>query len=708
MAKTHKNVHVGGQQLPLLTPSSSWTAPRELPDLRRHKRIAIDTENRDSGLAHGLGPAWHLPRGTGGHVCGVGVAWNGGSLYAPINHPETENLFPREQVAAWISDHVKAGVRFAFHNAPYDIGWLRRDLGIEPMPGDQIDDTSAMAVMVDENRYSYSLNDLCKWQGLQGKDDAMLREAGAAYGFVGDGPNGLMSNLWRLPARYVGPYGEADPVQTLMLADKLDKIIDRENTRRAYRLECDLIPMTHEMRWRGVRVNVDYAEQKAEQLDRQIAQHLEDMSHKLGVTVTIDRFRDNKFMCRVCDEFGIEYPRTAKTGVGSFNKNWMRKHEHWFPRLASRIEQLEMVANKFLRGFVLAFAANGRLHASINQFRTDDGGTRSHRFSYAGPPLQQMPSRDEEFVEMVRGAFEPEPGERWLAADYSQQEYRLIVHFAEVFKCRRASEAADAYRNDPRTDFHTLVAEMTGLDRKPAKDTNFAKAFGAGVPKFASMIGKSLEEAEAIYRQYDKMLPFVSQLAEKCTAAANRRGYIMLLDGARSHFDHWEPVDKKYQYDEWGKYIGPRYAEEADQVKRWDGIRLRRAWTHKAMNRKIQGSAARMTKMAMLECWKEKMVPLLQMHDELDFSIGRERDGERVVEIMRDVVKLTVPVVVDAEYGTNWGDAKHAWNFLEKRDGALGSGKGLTPRATGADRSARKSAGAGRAGKPARRPKISG
>ena len=649
--------HVGGQQLPLLTPDSDWSPPTELPDLRKHARVALDLETRDLGLAAGRGPSWPMRQG---HVCGFGVAWRGGEAYYPLRHPDTADQFEPDQVKRWLADHWKAGVRFAFQNAPYDLGWIRADLGLPPPDGALIDDTTAMATIVDENRLSYDLNSLCEWMGVPGKDETLLREAATAYDVD------PKAGMWQLPARFVGPYGGQDPRATLDLADALDKRIDEEGTRAAYRLECDLIPMTHEMRWRGIRVDLDAAERARDDLFRRRDEVLRELTDKLNHRVGMAEIRSNAFMCRAHDEHKIRYPRTP-TGMGSFSKSWMAKHEHWLPRLACKAEQLENAAHKFLQGFILDFAHNGRIHASINQFRSDDGGTRSHRFSYSDPPLQQMPSRDEELFELIRGAFLAERGEWWLAADYSQQEYRLIVHFAELLKCTRAHEAGDKYRDDPRTDFHSMVAEMTGLERKPAKDSNFAKAFGAGVKKFASMIGKSEDEAKEIYDQYDEKMPFVSELAQRCQNLADRRGWIRLIDGARSHFDLWEPRDRNLHFDEFGKYLGARGLDAAKKVERWQGARLRRAYTHKAMNRLIQGSAARQTKMAMRECWRDGLVPLIQMHDELGFSVSSEKQVTRVVEIMRDVVKLTVPMQVDPEVGLTWGLAKHAWKDRNKK-----------------------------------------
>jgi DNA polymerase I-like protein with 3'-5' exonuclease and polymerase domains len=383
---------------------------------------------------------------------------------------------------------------------------------------------------------------------------------------------------------------------------------------------------------------------------------LADLAHRLGrSSVSMELIRSNRSLVQLFMQEGLESvlkQHSDNRGAVSFEAHWMRRHDHWLPKLVSRATQLHDAANKFLVGFILNYAHAGRLHGSINQYRGEDGGTRSHRFSYSDPPLQQMPARDAELAALIRGVFLPEAGEVWGAADYSQQEYRLIVHFAHLLGCRKADEAVDLYISDPSTDFHILVSEWTGLERKPAKDTNFAKAFGAGIPKFALMIGKSPSEAKDIYEQYDRELPFVKELAKKCQVVAEKRGYIRLLDGARSHFDMWEPTWRE----DGEAYSGPRPLAQAREL--WgQQRRLKRAFGHKAMNRLIQGSAARQTKMAMRDCWRAGHVPLIQMHDELGFSIPSLSVAQEVQGLMRNTVKLSVPMKVDCELGCNWGEA---------------------------------------------------
>jgi DNA polymerase I-like protein with 3'-5' exonuclease and polymerase domains len=636
-------------QLPLITPDTDWQRPAELPDVRG-QLVAIDLETRDDGLTADRGAGWAFGLG---YICGVAAAWEGGSGYFPIRHPDTE-CFEEESVYQWIRDLCKSGTRFVTQNGGYDWGWLRWN-GV-PVPYSRfLEDTQAAAVIVDENRVSYALNNLLEWQGFPTKDEQLLREAAEAFG------TDPKKGLWRLPARFVGPYATRDCTALLDLLPGFKAIHAKEGTEEAYRLEVDLIPCVLEMRRRGIRLDTAAAERAAAMLyERRDAMLAELRSHLgSGPIITMEQINSPKWLEAKFDQEKLSYPRTEKTEQGSFTKDWMAKSPHWMPTLIHKASKYHEAAHKFLEGFLLEFANQDRLHAEIHSFRNDDGGTRSHRFSYSNPPLQQMPARDGELAELIRGCFLPEEGEWWASPDYSQQEYRLIVHYAAMMDLPKADDAVQKYKDDPRTDYHSMVAEMTGLDRKPAKDTNFAKAFGAGIAKFAAMIGKSREEAAAIYEQYDRELPFVSKLSDRCKSAADSRGFIKLIDGARCHFDLWEPSWREPGE----KWEGPRPKAMAEQ--KWQGRRLKRSFTHKAMNRLIQGSAARQTKAAMRACWNEGMVPLLQMHDELPFSFGNEQSGLRVVELMKEVIPLEVPVVVDLEWGKNWGKAKHTW---EERD----------------------------------------
>jgi DNA polymerase I-like protein with 3'-5' exonuclease and polymerase domains len=642
-------------QLPFnfMVPSSDWVAPTELPDLRGTGVIAIDTETKDDGLKYDRGPGWAMGMS---RIVGVSMASKRGKVYVSLAHPDSNN-FDHTQVGRWLADHMSSGEEIVFQNAPYDLGNITSEWGSVPLPA-RLHDTNGMAFMLDEQRLTYNLDSLCRWQGVPGKDESLLVEVARAYGYD---PKG---ELWKLPARYVGPYGEQDAQSTLELYWKFMPQLIGQEVLEAYQLEMDLIPMVLAMRRRGIRMNVDRLEQSRDWMYSVRNECLAELSRRLAIgrAVTIEDVNSKKFLSTVFRNEKITPPKT-EIGNDSFESDWMAKLDHWLPQLCARAMKYHDAGHKFIDGYLLSSLHRGRIHAEVNQFRSDRGGTKTSRFSYSNPPLQQMPSRDDEIATRIRGGFEPEHGEIWGALDYSQQEYRLIVHFAILCKVAGADKPAAMYRDNPKTDFHDMVAELTGLPRRRAKDVNFAKAFGAGVPKFALMTGMSLEEAEATMKQYDEEAPFVKRLSEFVSNVANNRGYIRMLDGARARFDRWEPrwYDRKKPVPE-GKSVNACSREEAMERLRdpdhpWSG-QLKRAFTHKSMNWLIQGSAARMTKLSMRACWRAGLTPLLQMHDELDFSFSEKRQSEIAVECMRDTVKLEVPVVVDAEFGVNWGRAK--------------------------------------------------
>lgn len=681
-------------QIPLIVPDSSWTVPKELPDLRRIEEKGIDTETNDEGLRSGRGPGWVYGAG---YVCGVGVAWKEGKnirkVYVPIRHPDTDN-FPKENVARWLKDITAKG-KIVFQNAPYDLGWMNVDLGV-PVPEGRIDDIGCMAVMADEavratsaHPKPYSLNAIAHRCGVPEKDEQLLKEAGHAYGFA---PQEIKGNIHRLPARFAGPYGEQDPASTLMCAHVLRPVLAAEGLMTAYQLEMDLVPMVHAMRKRGIRIDVPHCEAAIDQLIKRRDAALKRLTDLIGGrAVDMEDIRSHKWLWQTFSNTGVEY--NDKDGKASFERDWMRqgyvgryqqgKQGHWLPQLIAEAKQCDEAANKFLQGYILDFTHRGRVHAVVNQFKNEDGGTKTHRFSYSDPPIQQMPSRPEIFLKewtltediakIIRGAFLPERGAKWFSPDYSQQEYRLIVHYAAKLRCSKADEAVEKYLRDPNTDFHNMVVDMTGLIRQRAKDCNFAKSYGAGKYKFAIMTGMELEEAEGVMSQYDEEMPFVKQLMTKCTKAADRRGYIVMLDGARMHFNMWEAAwltkaerDRGFA-DHYPMNECP--LEEARQRAAtkghpWFGARLKRAFTHKAGNGLIQGGAARMGKMAMREMWRMGVTPLLQMHDEFPCSISKEKDGRAVAAAMREVGKqfgALVPFRVDEEYGHNWATAKLPW-----------------------------------------------
>jgi len=577
---------------------SAWRIPKQLPDLRRAGTLSFDIETLDKRLSADMGSGWPY---RAGHICGTSIAHRAGtdvkSFYFPLRHPDTENFDP-EQVYQWLRDHVASDVRFITQNGGYDWGWFRVEAGIKMPPGERLEEISALATMVDENRFQYSLDALCSWRGIRGKDDTSLREGIEALELHTNKRKKLVPQnyIGQLPARYVGPYAEADAINTLLLLENLSPILDQEGTRDAYRLECDILPLVQEMRLRGIRINLGAAERARTLLLHKRDAALAELSDKLGSPVSMHELQGRQWLTQTFDRLEIKYPYTEK-GNPSFTAGkmgWMATHKHWLPPLIATANKYNKAVTDFVQKLI-DYEVKGRIHAEINPHRSEDNGTKSFRFSYNDPPLQQMPSRDEELAPLIRGVFLPEEGEVWLKPDCSQQEFRLVVHYANRHKVRGAADAVKRYRDDPGADFHAFASTLTGLERTYAKAVNFAKIYGAGVKKFAAMIGKPLQEAQRIYAQYDRELPFLRELSNIYSRLARTQGHITLYDRARRHFDRFAPGGK------WEKGAGPCALEEAQERLKdpnhpwYRKGRLFRADTHTALNALIQGSAARHT-----------------------------------------------------------------------------------------------------------------
>lgn len=627
-------------QMALFVPESDWQAPTELPEIPSGSDIAVDTETRDNGLARERGVGWT----TGdGHVAGFSVAWgHDSSIYVPLRHPDTDNT-PVDTAYRWLQQLLDTSRKVVFHNSPYDTGWLKHE-GLR-VDHSRCDDTQFGAVMLGENELSYDLDACCRREGLPGKDERVLREAAAAFGFD------PKVDLWRMPAKFVGPYAAQDALSTLRLRERQRVRIAEDGLEKAYRLEMDLVPCMHDMMKRGIRVNESRVEKTQRDLRLQKEQMLAELRRQLGFRreLTVEDMNSPDMLSTLFDQEGVPYPRTPKTKKGSFKKAWLESHDHWLPRAVTAIRKMDSFAEKFLGTYILESMHLGRIHSDIHQLRDDEGGTRSYRLSYSNPPMQQIPARDP-LAPLIRASFMAERGELWGAADYSQQEPRMAVHFAALCRVLGADAAVDYYVNDPGADFHTMVAELTGLKRKQAKIINLGLMYGMGLEKLANSLGVSMEEAQDIIDQYNGKMPWVKQLESTCSSAAASRGFIRLLDGARCRFDLWELAWR-------GGEGGFAATTERRALELAKGRRIKRAGTHKAMNRLIQGSSARQTKMAMLECYREGLLPIIQMHDELDFSFSSPRQAERVTEIMENVVQLRIPMKVDMQFGHDWGQA---------------------------------------------------
>jgi len=639
----------------MILPETEWLQPEEFPDLRDASEISIDLETYDPDLKS---------RGSGsvignGYVVGIAVAVDGYKGYFPIAHEQGPNM-DRDKVLLWFKDVCESPATKIFHNAMYDVCWIRK-LGIKI--NGLIVDTMIASSLIDENRYSYTLNTL-SWHHLsKGKNESRLIKAAKERGLD------PKADMWRLPPMEVGSYAEKDAELTLELWHKVKKIIIEEDLQSVFSLETDLFPCLVDMRFLGVRVDA----QKAHEVKQDLAYREELILREIKKESNIDiQLMAARSIATLFDKLKLPYSRTAKSDEPSFTKNFLINHPHPLVKKIAEARKINKVRTTFIDS-IIKYEHNGRIHAEINQIRSDDGGTVTGRFSYTNPNLQQIPARDPDTGPMIRSLFIPEDGCKWGCFDYSQQEPRLVAHYALKFKLPSVNIIADSYENDPSTDFHKIVSDMAEIPRSQAKVINLGLFYGMGKNKLQTELSVTKEKANELFEKYHTRVPFVKQLMNKVMNAAQGKGQIKTLLGRRCRFPKYEPV---LRGSDWGTFVpaedhermlelqemGPEILDlegkKTGKKNYWWRNPTRRAFTYKALNRLIQGSAADMTKKAMLELYKEGILGHIQIHDELDFSIESDGQAVKIKEIMEQAVDLEIPNKVDYEFGTNWGNIK--------------------------------------------------
>jgi len=609
-----------------------WICPENYPDLKGYKYIAIDLETKDPDLKS---------RGSGaiignGNIVGIAVAVDGWSAYYPIAHEGGGNL-DKDKVLSWVkqicaNDNVKI-----FHNAMYDVCWLRA-AGIQI--NGHIVDTMVMASLIDENRLSYTLNSISYEFLGEVKDEKALTEAAQSWGID------PKSEMYKLPAMYVGNYAEKDAQLTSELFKVLSRETQKQNLQNVFDLETQLFPCLIDMKFKGVRVDIEKAHKLKQQLTSQEHELLLKVKQETGIEPQIWAARS---IATVFDKLGLHYEKTEKSLAPSFTKNFLQEHKHPIVQMIAKAREINKAHTTFI-DTILKFSHKGRIHADINPIRSDQGGTVTGRFSYANPNLQQIPARNKELGPMIRSLFLPEIGHKWGCFDYSQQEPRLVVHYAATTEpiCfdESVTKIVSEFKNNS-VDFHKTVADMAGISRDQAKTINLGLFYGMGKAKLQAELGlNTKEEAEVLFNQYHDNVPFVKELMNKTSQFAQTSGSIGTLLGRRCRFNKWEPST-----------FGMHTAMSFEEAERTYGRgRIRRAMTYKALNKLIQGSAADMTKKAMLDLYNEGIIPHIQIHDELDISVKDGNQAKKIVEIMENAVTLAIPNKVDYESGKTWGD----------------------------------------------------
>ena len=607
-----------------------WVAPMSLPDLTGYREVAVDLETYDPNLTT-LGPGWAR---NDGKVVGIAVAAGDEAWYFPIAHANGPNL-DRKMVLRWLQKQMATPLqRKIMHNAQYDLGWLLAE-GVE-VQGEVVD-TMVVAAIVDENRMSYSLDNLAKEYCGMRKDEKLLRSAAKDWGLD------PKKDMWKLPAKFVGGYAEQDARATLALWRALQKEVENQQLQAIFEIEQPLTEILVKMRQRGVRVDLDKAEQSRIQLRKRVADLKAYIKSQSGVDIEPWAAASVQ---KVFDSLNLTYERTER-GQPSFTKMFLSSHPNEVVQSIVHLREMDKADSTFIDS-ILEHESNGRIHCEFHQLRSDDGGTVTGRMSCSTPNLQQIPSRDPVLKKMIRGIFIPEDGCQWGSFDYSSQEPRLLVHYCAILPDHMRHPMIDelvAEFHAGNADLHQMTADIVGVKRKQAKTINLGIMYGMGVGKMADQLGIDQDEAKRLLEIYHSKVPFVKGIADLASRQAEANGKVRTVGGRLCRFPLWE--SRSFGYTK------PLTHEVA--IKEY-GLGIRRAFTYKALNKLIQGSAADQTKKAMVDCMREGLLPMLQVHDELCFNVESDEQAAKITEIMESGISLMVPSKVDQDLQTNWGD----------------------------------------------------
>ena len=653
-------------------------SPEDL-DLENINTVAVDIETYDPNLkTKGLGAIRK-----DGFICGIAVATGKETSYFSLKHSDNDNL-NTEKIWKTLNELIFQNEKITkvFHNAMYDVCWIRSVTG--QMIKGRIVDTMIAASVIDENRFRYSLDALSKdyLKDSKYKYDLQQKTLEWSGGMVKD----PMSNMHKLPTHVVEEYAKQDVDLTLKLWELFDKKLDEvlyikpgtnenKTCRKIFELETKLFPCLVEMKFKGVKIDVQKATAFGEHLKKRKRQVIEAIKNKTGIKVDIWAASSIKDLL---DKLNIEdYEMTPKSKMPKLSKDYLKTHSNKCLRMIAWIREYDKAANTFVDG-LLEFVHEGRIHADINQIRSGDKGTVTGRFSMSNPNLQQIPAKG--FIgKKMRELFLPEENKEWGSFDYSQQEPRIVVHYALKLELPGTNDLEEEF-NKKDADFHQIVADMANISRTQSKTINLVLFYGMGKMKLQKELGLERQKANELFAEYHKKVPFVKTLSQDLIGFSKENKLLFTLHDRFCRFERYETTNRK-----WNPKLGrfdevPLLTEEearkeferqfrkADKKcqgrdltkKEWEYFDnyYTTAFTYKALNRLKQGSAADMTKKAMVDLYEKGIIPHIQIHDELCISVANNYEANIIQNIMEEAIPLEIKNKVNCKKGINWGSIK--------------------------------------------------
>lgn len=652
-------------------PVTNWKPPSEFPNLSGAKVIGFDTETYDPELME-AGPGWGRGKG---HIIGASLSVaDGSSWYFPIRHgiggdngapvlpPEhmQMNMDP-VQVMRFLDDTLKDNRPKVGANLIYDVGWLNWE---NVRVGGPLYDVQFAEALLNSEEPDVSLEGLGQRYINEGKESLAIYEWLSQWNGRPANAN-QRAHLYATPPCMVGPYAEGDSSLPIRILEKQWPLMHQRGVLDLFSLECRMIPLLVKMRLKGAPVNLARAERVYDELDVRAKELERKFNHVAGMEVNPN---SPQSMVKAFNALGIpvveKVSKTSGEKAVSFDKKILSTIDHPFVELVLEQKGLLKVKDTFIGSYILNKNVNGRVYCTFHPLKSDRGGTRSGRLASSDPNLQNIPVRTIE-GKMVREVFDGTMfGNRWRSFDYSSIEYRLLANYAVG---PGAAEVRAIFENNPKADYHKIVGDLifrlTGieLERGPVKTINFGIIYGMALNALAAALKLPRNEASKLLDQYHMAAPYARATMDACAREVQTTGMVRTMLNRASDFNSWSSKN----WSEEGRLSLPFEAA----CKKWGPLNIERAQTHKALNRKLQGSAADVMKLAMVEAYEAGLfeddacgIPILTVHDELDFEDTGDLDNPAWAELQHVMETcaspyLTVPLLVESGVGPTWRDA---------------------------------------------------
>lgn len=414
----------------------------------------------------------------------------------------------------------------------------------------------------------------------------------------------------------------------------LNKIKDEELEYLFNEIEMPLSYVLADMELTGIKVNTEYLEK----IQVELKEKMEDKEHEIYKLAGSEfNIMSPMQLAKVLfEDLEIPYPKKVKDGKYSTSKDILDKISFVHPivNLILEYRTLAKLYTNYAVGLLDEVRRDGRIHTIYTQALT-----RTGRLSSISPNLQNIPARGE-YSSLIRSAFVPDSDSVLLSSDYSQVELRVFAHMSNTENLINAFvEDKDIHTKTASDIYHVSMDEVTKDMRRTAKAVNFGIVYGISSFGLADDLGIDFKEAKSFIDNYLNTYPGIVKFMEDTKAGAYRDGFVKTLMGRK------------------------RVIEELQNKN----FMIRSSGERMALNTPIQGTAADILKKAMVEIYAEmnkrnlKSKMLLQVHDELVFNVVNE-ELEEVKELVRNLMenayKLSVPLKVEIEYGSDWSEAK--------------------------------------------------